>query len=118
MAVEMPGAPLLASDWIGPKPGAFQPERRLMAAVLGVALADYQEYIGAQSVWDQRRFAAIEAWFASDDDGWPYSFVNVCAGLDLEVSSIRAAVRACRKRRIATSCLGHYGRGPQRLALG
>jgi len=32
--------------------------------------------------------------FASDDAGWLFSFANICAGLDLDVSSVRAAVRA------------------------
>jgi hypothetical protein len=75
--------------------------------VRGVTLADYQMYPDAEELWTQRRFAAIEAWFFSDEAGWPYSFVNICAGLDLEVSSIRAAVRACRNRAMVTSRLAY-----------
>jgi hypothetical protein len=80
-----------------------------MAAVLGVALADYQQYAEAQNVWKQRRFAAIEAWFASDEVGWLFSFVNICAALDLDVSAIRAGVRGSGKGRRAGSTRGLFG---------
>jgi hypothetical protein len=61
-----------------------------------MALADYYQHARAGGVWNQRRFASIEAWFASDDTDWPYSFVNICDGLGLAASAIRAAVRAHR----------------------
>ncbi len=76
----------------------FLPERRLAAAVLGVALADYQKFGTARDVWSRRRFAEVRDWFMSDVAGWEFSFVNVCAILNLEVSAIRAGVRACQRR--------------------
>lgn len=36
---------------------------------------------------------AAMAWFMDDDRGWPYSFVNVCDVLDLDVDAVRAGVR-------------------------
>jgi hypothetical protein len=71
-----------------------------MAAVLAVALDDYQQYAHAQNVWERRRFVAIDAWFASDGAGWPFSFVNICAALELDVSAVRAELRSWAAGRI------------------
>jgi hypothetical protein len=89
-------ATLPASQFAGSN--AFLPERRLAAAVLGVALADYQKFGAARDVWSRRRFAEVENWFMSDITGWEFSFVNVCAILNLDESAIRAGVRACPRR--------------------
>jgi hypothetical protein len=66
------------------------PEQRLMAAVLEDAMRELSrpegEWIGARA----RRLAEIHAWFASDDVAWPFSFVNVCEALDLDVGSFRS----------------------------
>ena len=83
-----------------------------MAAVLGVALADYQMYAAETDVWGKRRFAAIEAWFASDDTCWPFSFVAICEALGLDVPSIRVGIEACRGRPpIASAGPAFFGRG-------
>jgi hypothetical protein len=61
-----------------------------MAAVLEDAMRELSrpegEWIGARA----RRLAEIHAWFASDDVAWPFSFVNVCEALDLDVGSFRS----------------------------
>jgi hypothetical protein len=101
--------PLLPSQ-LRPKPGAFLPARRLMAAVLGVALADYRMYAGETDVWSKRRFTAIEAWFTLDDTRWPFSFVAICEALDLDAASIRAGVQACREKPSIVSP-AFFGRG-------
>ena len=65
------------------------PEQRLMAAVLEDALRELArpggEWLGTRA----RRRAEIVAWFASDDVAWPFSFVNVCEALDLDVAGFR-----------------------------
>ena len=96
---------LSASEFVGSK--EFLPERRLAAAVLGVALTDYQKFGAAQDVWSRWRFAEVSDWFMSDVTGWEFSFVNVCAILNLDVSAIRAGVRACLGR----PSVGAYGPG-------
>jgi|SRR6266446_6844833 hypothetical protein len=103
---------LLASQFVGPKPDAFLPEKRLMAAVLAVALADYQKYVAVTDRWRLRRFAAIEAWFNSDDTRWPFSFVAICEKLGLDVPSIRAAIQSRRGSSATTAAgPGFFGRG-------
>ena len=70
------------------------PEQRLMAAVLEDAMRELSrpggEWPGART----RRLAEIRDWFASDDVAWPFSFVNVCEALDLDVGRFRARLGA------------------------
>jgi hypothetical protein len=33
------------------------------------------------------------AWFSSEDDRWPFAFVNVCRALGLDPASVRRALR-------------------------
>ncbi len=93
--MEAPFLPLLRSQLVGSKAGAFLPEKRLAVAVLSVALADYQTYATIKDdLWSRRRFAEVRKWFMSDSTRWPFSFLNICEALDLDPPAIRAAVRA------------------------
>ena len=74
----------------------WQPEKRLMLAVLEAALLDLQTSAGARTPRERRRADEVDAWFAADDEGWPCSFLNVCQALGLDVSAVRA--RAARWR--------------------
>ena len=103
-------AELLAWQLVRPRPDAFLPEKRLMVAVLAVALAEYQKYAAATDVWKRRRFTEVEAWFASEETRWPFSFVAICEALGLDVSSIRAGVRASQGR-ASLAGPGFFGRG-------
>jgi len=66
-----------------------QPEQRLMLAVLEEAVGTFQKYCLANERSGQRLFVDAEDWFTSDDIEWPYSFVNICHTLDLEVDYVR-----------------------------
>jgi hypothetical protein len=78
-----------------PKTDAFLPAKRLMVAVLERAFSEY-ETCTARTDWRGRRqFAEVEEWFASDDTGWPFSFVAICEALGLDVPSVRAVLRVC-----------------------
>jgi hypothetical protein len=105
-------APLLPSQFVGANPDGPLPERRLMVAVLVLALADYQKDAAATDLWGRRRFAECRKWFASANAAWPFSFGAICEALTLDVSSIRAGVRACQRRPpIAAPGAGFFGRG-------
>ena len=69
-----------------------QPEKRLMLAVLEEAVRTFQHCASAHSPRGQRLFTEAEAWFASDDTDWPFSYVNICDALGLEVSALRAGL--------------------------
>ena len=79
------------------KTDAFLPAKRLMVAVLERALGEY-ETSAARTDWRGRRqFAEVEAWFASDNTDWPFSFVAICEALSLDVPSVRASESATRR---------------------
>jgi hypothetical protein len=89
------GAPEVVPDTIlpaqfFPRVAALAPERRLMMAVLARSLLDLQSNAGTGTRRARRHLAEVEAWFASDDDVWPFSFVNLCHALDLDTCSVRS----------------------------
>jgi hypothetical protein len=77
--------------------GALPPEKRLMMAVLARALLDLQTHAGTGTPRARRHLAEVEAWFASDDDVWPCSFVNLCHALDLDADAIRRRLVGWRR---------------------
>lgn len=72
-------------------------ERRLMLAVLEEAVVAFQTHAHAQTTRGRRLFFETAAWFASDDHDWPFAFVNLCHGLDLDVDYIRVGLRRWRE---------------------
>src|SRR5262245_59240784 len=69
-----------------------------MLAVLEDAVATFQKYVHAPSDRGCRLFAETAEWFASDDHDWPFAFVNLCYGLDLDVDYVRSGLRRWRER--------------------
>ncbi|HXJ33033.1 MAG TPA: hypothetical protein VMS22_03265 [Candidatus Eisenbacteria bacterium] len=65
------------------------PERRLMAAVLGDAIAVYMKYAGCRVGRNAWLFAEANRWFQSRDREWPFSFERICEAFDFEPSVIR-----------------------------
>ena len=78
-------------------------EKRLMLAVLEEAVATFQRYVHAQSRRGRRLFAETLEWFASDDLGWPFTFVNLCHGLGFDVDYLRMGLRRWRDRMQSTT---------------
>ncbi len=96
------GAPEVVPDTILPAqffPGtaARGPERRLMMAVLARALLDLQRDAGPGTRRARRHLAEVEAWFASDSDVWPFSFVNICHALALDAAAVRSRLGPWRQ---------------------
>ena len=77
---------------------SLQPEKRLMLAVLEDAVGTFQKYANARDRAGQKLFAEVEDWFASDDQEWPYSFVNICHALGLEPAYLRRGLARWRDR--------------------
>ena len=90
------------------KADAFLPAKRLMVTVLQRALGEYETYAGRTDWPERRQFAEVEEWFASDDTGWPFSFVAICEALGLDVPAVRAGLRLChaQARRVALRATG------------
>ena len=91
---------LLPSQFYRGDPGgaSVQPEKRLMLAVLEEALGTFQRHAAARTGVGQGLFADVEAWIASDDTQWPFSFLNICHAVSLEPDYLRAGLRRWRDR--------------------
>jgi hypothetical protein len=79
----------------------FGPEERLMFAVLTDAIECLQKYFGASG----RRYRALyheaEAWIASNESKWPYSFEHICHVFNISPSYLRFGLM---KWRLAREC--------------
>ena len=76
-------------------------ERRLMVAILEDAIDCFQKHVGATDNRSRHLCSEAEKWFLSDDDSWPFSFVNVCHALDLHPEFIRRGLLAWKDRQLA-----------------
>ena len=72
---------------------SLQPEKRLMLAVLEDAVGTFQKYVNAANAAAIVCSTDVEEWFDSDDQEWPYSFVNISHALGLDVSYMRRGLR-------------------------
>lgn len=80
---------------------SLQAEKRLMLAVLEDAVGTFQKHVAARDRRGEALFTETEEWFASDEVEWPFSFVNVCHALGLEVSYMRTGLWRWRDRQRA-----------------
>jgi hypothetical protein len=83
-------APASESWWPG--------EKRLMLAVLTDAIGVLTKGARANGPRRERLFEETLEWLADDDTRWPYSFVNLCAGLGLDAAAVRSALGRRRAR--------------------
>lgn len=67
----------------------WQPERRLMLAVLEDAIDAYVDNVGAPRGNRRVRFNEAASWFRSNDTEWPFSFVCICDALGIDPAVIR-----------------------------
>jgi hypothetical protein len=67
-------------------------QRRLMVAVLADAIECFQKYIVVTDGRGRQLGAEAERWFLSDDNSWPFSFVNICEVLDIHPPFLRGGL--------------------------
>ncbi|MGE0824570.1 MAG: hypothetical protein AB7P18_20955 [Candidatus Binatia bacterium] len=72
---------------------------RLMCAVLDDAITAIQHGQLSNAVYAHQRAQEALEWFASDDDTYLFSFLNVCAALGLTPSYIRKRVARLYRQR-------------------
>jgi hypothetical protein len=70
-----------------------RPEVALRRAVLDDALQCFTKQFRSNTRHDRRLAKEAEKWLFSDDDRWPFSFVNVCRALGLEPAYLRQGLR-------------------------
>ncbi len=95
---ELSGNTSLSSGMDARDMRVFQPERRLMLAVLEEAAAVLWKHATGRSRSSRRRLEEAISWCDSDDVTWPFSFVNVCQALDLDIEWVRSGLRDLRHR--------------------
>ena len=90
-------------------------ERRLMAAILEDAIDCFQKYLWAKDNRSRNLRLEAESWFVSDDDSWPFSFINVCHALDLEPGFLRRGLMEWKERQLARRAVLAEGSGTSPL---
>ena len=78
----------------------LQAERRLMLAVLQDAVRTLQKHPEAHNPKRRRLVSQTARWVASDDIGWPFSFVNICDALGLHPGQLRSSLVPVRQRSV------------------
>lgn len=77
---------------------AFQPEKRLMLAVLEEAIATFQRHVTSKTDHGQQLVDDVESWADGADADWPFSFENICAALDIEPDFLRSGLMRWKER--------------------
>ena len=75
-----------------------QPEGALMCAVLEDAVDCFQKQFVCASPRAKRLGQEAEAWLFSDNSKWAFSFLSICAALDLDPQYIRRGLKRWRER--------------------
>jgi hypothetical protein len=71
---------------------AISPARALALAVVEQAVTDLSDQRFARTRRGQRVYWETYRWITAEDREWPYSFVNLCAALGLDVDAARRAI--------------------------
>ena len=71
----------------------LQGARRLLLAVLQEAIGTFQRYAAARDRRGRAAFTEVDAWFASEETEWVFSFVSVCDALGIDGTYLRAGLR-------------------------
>jgi hypothetical protein len=78
------------------KNGLFEPEEKLMFAVLTDAIECFQKYLGVQRRRCRNLFKEAEAWITNKDSKEFYSFEHVCEVLGISPSYLRDGLNRWR----------------------
>jgi hypothetical protein len=81
----------------------FEPEKRLMLAMLEDAVNCFQAYVLAQGGRGQKLFNDAEQWIMMTDRDWIFSFVNVCETLGFNPEYLRRRLRRWKPKKLANS---------------
>jgi hypothetical protein len=77
----------------------FEPEKRLMLAVLEDAIRYYQDNWFSRNSKRKRIFDETEEWILTPDSDWVFSFVHVCETLGLSPAYLRRGLLRWKQRK-------------------
>ncbi len=92
-----------------------QGEVALRQAVLADALLCFQKYAFSQRRTGQRLYREAKEWIFSDEQRWPFSFVNVCAALNLDPDYVRLLLERWQQR-VKAGTIPPFSRPSVRIA--
>ena len=78
----------------------WQPEKRLMLAVLQDAIHCYQDNLFARNRKRKKLFLDTEEWISAIDRDWVFSFEAVCEALGLNPAYVRQGLLRWQDRRM------------------
>ncbi|HWP24659.1 MAG TPA: hypothetical protein VNM15_10840 [Candidatus Binatia bacterium] len=90
----MAGDPSLSEQFLSTfrRGEPLEPEKALLMAVLEDAIHQYRKYSRARDRVGQERFREASDWIMADDEGWIFSFKNVCELLGLDPDFVRRSL--------------------------
>jgi hypothetical protein len=71
----------------------LQGARRLLLAVLQEAIGTFQRHAAARDRQGRAAFTEVDAWFASEETEWVFSFVSICDALGIDGTYVRAGLQ-------------------------
>lgn len=78
----------------------WDPEKKLMLAVLEDAIACFQQYVCARDRKGKVLFKEAEHWFQDTNSDWPFSFANVCETLGFDPDYLRQGLAQWKAARL------------------
>ena len=85
---------------VGSRNGPIAAEKELMVAVLSDAIECFWKYAMTREGVGPRLFREAQAWLFTDDEGQPFSFLNICEALRLDPGYIRRGIREWKTHRV------------------
>jgi hypothetical protein len=76
----------------------FEPEKRLMWALLQDAVNSYRDHLFSRNRKKKRLFAETEQWILTVDGDWIFSFDTVCEALGLNPEYVRQGLLRWKER--------------------
>lgn len=100
----LPPAAVLPEQFHGSPVGAHavRGEVALMRAVLEDAIECFQKQSRKNGRRAQRLAREAEEWLFTDDQQWPFSFLNICYVLDIDPGYIRRGLKQFQKALLET----------------
>ena len=77
----------------------FEPEKRLLLAVLEDAIVCFQKYFHARDAKQRRLYEEVVSWIFAGGDDRAFSFENICETWGLDADYLRMGLLNWRNRR-------------------
>lgn len=78
----------------------FEPEKRLMLAILEDAVNSFQDNVLAESGKAKKLFDEAEEWILEEDNDWIFSFGNICEVLGFDPRYLRLGLLRWKQRQL------------------